>query len=198
MCTREPRLVLVSLLIGWKSGARTLNQSLSEVMQNQSNSLITFDTQLKTTLRVKKGLHFVFSCAKDLSMSIPLSKSYTQLNLQVVIIIMTLWEKKRAWWERDSNIHPRTNISRTFSCWLTVQALPQHLAPALKSRLNLSFDWQLENRDLHVLSTFVFPCAMLRSRLDSTTNKKITRASFICENNGERAVISSQVPQGNY
>ena len=31
-------------------GARTLNQSLSEVMQNQSNSLITFDTQLKTAL----------------------------------------------------------------------------------------------------------------------------------------------------
>ena len=50
MCTRELRLVLVSLLIGWKSGAITLNQSLSEVMQNQSNYLITFDTQLKTTL----------------------------------------------------------------------------------------------------------------------------------------------------
>ena len=27
-----------------------MNQSLSEVMQNQSNSLITIDTQLKTTL----------------------------------------------------------------------------------------------------------------------------------------------------
>ena len=50
MCTREPRLVLVSLLIGWKSGARNFNQSLSEVVQNQSNSLITFDTQLKTAL----------------------------------------------------------------------------------------------------------------------------------------------------
>ena len=50
MCTREPRLVLVSLLIGWKRGARILKQSLSEVMQNQSNSLITFDTQLKTAL----------------------------------------------------------------------------------------------------------------------------------------------------
>ena len=45
MCKREPRLVLVSLLIGCKSGARTLNQSLSEVIINQSNSLITFDTQ---------------------------------------------------------------------------------------------------------------------------------------------------------
>ena len=32
---------------------RTLNQSLSEVMQNQSNLLITFDTQLKTTLNKK-------------------------------------------------------------------------------------------------------------------------------------------------
>ena len=50
MCTREPRLVLVSLLIGRESGARTLNQSLSEEMQNQRNSQITFDTQLKTTL----------------------------------------------------------------------------------------------------------------------------------------------------
>ena len=50
MYTREPRLVLISLLIGWKSGAKTLIQSLSEVMQNQSNSLITFDTQLKTAL----------------------------------------------------------------------------------------------------------------------------------------------------
>ena len=50
MRTREPWLVLVSLLIGWKSGARTLNQSLSEVIINQSNSLISFDTQLKTTL----------------------------------------------------------------------------------------------------------------------------------------------------
>ena len=56
MCTREPRLVLVSLLIGWKSGARTLNQSLSGVMQNQSNSLITLDTQLKTALKY----HFLF------------------------------------------------------------------------------------------------------------------------------------------
>ena len=35
MCTHEPQLVLVALLIGWKSGAQTLNQSLSEVMQNQ-------------------------------------------------------------------------------------------------------------------------------------------------------------------
>ena len=33
--------------------ARTLNQSLSKVMQKQRNSLITFDTQLKTALRPK-------------------------------------------------------------------------------------------------------------------------------------------------
>ena len=50
MCTCKPRLVLVSLLIGWKSGVGTLNQSVNEVMQNQSNWLITFDTQLKTAL----------------------------------------------------------------------------------------------------------------------------------------------------
>ena len=53
MCSGKPRLVLVSLLIGWNNGARTLNQSLSEVMQNQSNSLTTFDTQWKTALYVK-------------------------------------------------------------------------------------------------------------------------------------------------
>ena len=33
-----------------KKWRENLNQSVSEVMQNQSNSLITFDTQLKTTL----------------------------------------------------------------------------------------------------------------------------------------------------
>ena len=33
-----------------KNGARTLNQSLSEVIINQSNSLIIFDAQLKTAL----------------------------------------------------------------------------------------------------------------------------------------------------
>ena len=49
---RDPRLVLVPLLIDGKSCARTLNQSPGEVMQNQSNSLITFDTQLKTALSV--------------------------------------------------------------------------------------------------------------------------------------------------
>ena len=30
-----------------------MNQSLSEVMQNQSNLLITFDTQLKTAVSLK-------------------------------------------------------------------------------------------------------------------------------------------------
>ena len=50
MCTREPRLDLVSLPIGWRNGARILNVSPSEVMHSQSNSLITFDTQLKTAL----------------------------------------------------------------------------------------------------------------------------------------------------
>ena len=58
MCTCEPRLVLVSLLIGWKNGAKTLNQSLNEVIINQSNSLITFDTQLKTDLCILFWLGF--------------------------------------------------------------------------------------------------------------------------------------------
>ena len=46
-------------LIGWKNGAKTLNQSLSEVIINQSNSLITLDAQLETALirpkELKKG-----------------------------------------------------------------------------------------------------------------------------------------------
>ena len=50
MCTRKPGLVLVSLLIGRKNDVRTLNQPLNEAMQNQSNSLITFDTKLKSAL----------------------------------------------------------------------------------------------------------------------------------------------------
>ena len=40
--------------IGWKSGTKTVNQSLDEVMQNQSNSLLTFDAQLKTALINKR------------------------------------------------------------------------------------------------------------------------------------------------
>ena len=59
MCTHEPRLILVSLLIGWKNGARTLNQSLSEVMQNQSNSLITFVTQLKIALFIQWPINWM-------------------------------------------------------------------------------------------------------------------------------------------
>ena len=37
-----------------------MNQSLSEVMQNHSNSLITFDTQLKTALldMISRPIHF--------------------------------------------------------------------------------------------------------------------------------------------
>ena len=46
-------MFFVSRLIGGQNGARTLNQSLIEVMQDQSNSLITFDTQLKTALKLK-------------------------------------------------------------------------------------------------------------------------------------------------
>ena len=70
---RQPRLVLVSLLIGWKSGARTLNQSLSEVIINQSNYLITFDTQLKTALLIdllqiqqwRRGRNYGEKCPMD-------------------------------------------------------------------------------------------------------------------------------------
>ena len=42
MCTREPRLVLVSLLIGWKNDTRTLNQSLSEVNAKPKQFAIYF------------------------------------------------------------------------------------------------------------------------------------------------------------
>ena len=37
-----------------------MNQLLSEVMQNQSNSLITFETQLKTALTIKANPFMVF------------------------------------------------------------------------------------------------------------------------------------------
>ena len=49
----KSQLVLVLLVIGWKSGARFLSQSQSVAMQNQSNREITFDTQLKTLLTLK-------------------------------------------------------------------------------------------------------------------------------------------------
>ena len=44
------RLVLVLLLIGRESDARFVSQSQTVAMQNQSNCVITFDTQLKTAL----------------------------------------------------------------------------------------------------------------------------------------------------
>ena len=51
----KSRLVLVLLLIGWKSGANFANQSQSQVHQNQlSNYQITFDTQLKSALTARK------------------------------------------------------------------------------------------------------------------------------------------------
>ena len=47
----KSQLVLVLLLIDRESGARFFfSQSQSVAMQNQSNCLITFDTQLKTVL----------------------------------------------------------------------------------------------------------------------------------------------------
>ena len=44
------RFLLVLPLIGRESGARFLSQSQTVAMQNQSNCVITFDTQLKTAL----------------------------------------------------------------------------------------------------------------------------------------------------
>ena len=46
---------------GLKSGARNLNQSLSEVIMTQSNSQITFDTQLKAVLKCDQFSHFLAS-----------------------------------------------------------------------------------------------------------------------------------------
>ena len=47
----KSRMVWVLLLIRRESGARFLNQPQSEVKQNQSKTRITFDTQLKTTIK---------------------------------------------------------------------------------------------------------------------------------------------------
>ena len=46
----KSQLVLVLLLIGRESGVRFFSQSQTVAMQNQSNCVITFDTQLKTAL----------------------------------------------------------------------------------------------------------------------------------------------------
>ena len=46
----KSRLVLVLLLIGRERSARFFSQSRAVAMQNQSNSVITYDTQLKTAL----------------------------------------------------------------------------------------------------------------------------------------------------
>ena len=50
MRASKSRLVWVLLLIGRGSGARFFNQSQSVAMQNESNCVITFDTQLKSVL----------------------------------------------------------------------------------------------------------------------------------------------------
>ena len=81
MCTREPQLVLVSLVIGWKSGARTLNQSLSEVMKNQSNSLITFGTQLKTAL--SKFQNILHHSASEFALKCSLKGAYHLAKIPV-------------------------------------------------------------------------------------------------------------------
>ena len=50
-CVSKSQLVLVLRLIGCESGASFFNQSKSAVKPNQSKRSITFNTQLKTTLR---------------------------------------------------------------------------------------------------------------------------------------------------
>ena len=70
MCTRKPRLVLLSLLIGWKNGARTLNQSLREVkpkiiryfrhsIANPNISNAMANDSSKTPLKVYSNLNWV-------------------------------------------------------------------------------------------------------------------------------------------
>ena len=53
----EARLVLVLLLIDWKTGANFCNQSRSIEKQIQSKREITFDTQLETALVCYKNKH---------------------------------------------------------------------------------------------------------------------------------------------
>ena len=52
----KSRLVLVLLLIGREIGARFFSQSLPCSMQNQSNCLLTFYTQLKNRSITKNNL----------------------------------------------------------------------------------------------------------------------------------------------
>ena len=61
----KSRLLLVLLLIGRESGARFFSQSQTVAMQNQSNCVITFDTQLKTALMARSLLKVCFIILKQ-------------------------------------------------------------------------------------------------------------------------------------
>lgn len=63
--------------------------------------------------------------------------------------------------------------------WLTVQALPQHLAPDLKL-LVLYFDEQLENFFLHMRST-IPPWAAIGWKQDNIITATNKTTSFICQ-----------------
>ena len=53
MWVSESRLVLVVRLIGWEDGVSFLDQSQSEVTQNQNIPEFTFDTHSKIVLFVR-------------------------------------------------------------------------------------------------------------------------------------------------
>ena len=68
----KSRLVLVLLLIGRESGAGFFSQSQTVAMQNQSNCVITFDTQLKSTILERFSIDFfsIFSNSISIFFSI--------------------------------------------------------------------------------------------------------------------------------
>ena len=109
MCTHKQRLVLVSLLIGWKNGARTSNQSVSGVMQNQSNLLITFDTQLKTAL---------FCVCVVLGVGVTLWLPWPNRNvmhkvLRLACILVCAWGHLQGQW----NTIDETREHNNNTCW---------------------------------------------------------------------------------
>ena len=102
MCTRKPRIGF-GFTSDWlrKNRERTLNQSLSKVMQNQSNSLITFDSQLKTALSEQfEQLSLIVATWKIQAAPIGLEPIPSVMPVQC----STNWAMKSHSWEQVKNI----------------------------------------------------------------------------------------------
>ena len=75
------------LLIGRESGARFLSQSQSVAMQNQSNCVIVFDTQLKTALYNPSITYQLFVLLVTAPISCKISKNTINITQQVLLYL---------------------------------------------------------------------------------------------------------------